>query len=85
MPAATKTRKADTNSAATTVGWAVVDGVARLVDFAPTEMVVFSDESDWAFVGGDFRAAIDTLIASEKHQQPELPLTSDDDELVEAK
>ena len=81
--AATKARKADTSGENL---WAsIVDGMARLVDFGPTEMVVFSEESDWQFLGGDFRAAIDTLIASEQQQQPELPLTFDDDELVESK
>jgi hypothetical protein len=71
MAQAAKSRKS-VNKPTAALAFAVVDGLARLVDFAPTEMVVFSDESDWAFVGGDFRVAMDDLIAREKAQQPAL-------------
>lgn len=74
--------KADTNRSKMVVH-AFADGLARIVDIAPDQFTVFTDESDWAFLGGDFRDAIDTLIASEKRLQPELPF--EDDELVEAK
>ena len=66
------------------VGWAVSDGLARMVDIAPPHITVFTEESDWAFLGGDFRDAIDSLIASDERLQPPLPF-DEDDELVEAK
>lgn len=73
----------DPKHAAQTVGEAVVDGLGRLVDIAPPEFVVFTEESDWGFLGGDLKDAIDTLIASDQRLQPSLPF--EDDELVEAK
>lgn len=60
---------------------AFTDGVGRIANIAPDHFTVFSDESDWAFLGGDFKAAIDTMIASEERLQPPLPF--EDDELVE--
>lgn len=41
-------------------GEAICDGLARLADVAPTEIVVLSEESDWGLVGGDLREAIET-------------------------
>ena len=73
----------DPKHAVKVVGGAVVDGLGRLVDIAPPEFVVFTEDSDWSFLGGDFKDAIDTLIASDQRLQPSLPF--EDDELVEAK
>jgi hypothetical protein len=66
------------------IAQAVADGVARLVDVSPDEFTVFTEESDWAFLGDDFRDAIDTLIANDERLQPHLPF-EDEDALDEAK
>ena len=39
-------------------GRAIRDGIARLADVAPNELVVLSEESDWGLVGGDLRDAM---------------------------
>lgn len=67
----------------TVVAQALTDGIASLVNIAPTEMVVFTEEGDWALVGGDFRSAIDTVAEERQRIQPSLPFSSN--ELVEAK
>lgn len=36
----------------------VLDGVARLADVAPTEMIVLHEATDWLLVGGDFAEAV---------------------------
>jgi hypothetical protein len=61
---------------------AVSDGLGRLVDVAPDKLTVFTDESDWSFVGRDFRSAMQSIIAADTRLQPRLPF--DDDERVEA-
>ena len=53
------------------------DGLASLVDVAPREMTVFTEESDWAFVGGDFTDAIDTVVSEDERLQPQLPFDVD--------
>lgn len=65
------------------IGKALSDGLASLVDIAPREMTVFTEEGDWALVGGDFTNAIETVAAEDDRLQPLLPF--DDDTLVEAK
>lgn len=64
------------------VAGALADGFARLVDLAPGEMTVFTEEGDLALVGGDFRDAIDTVVAEHGRSQPTLPFERD--ALVEA-
>lgn len=62
------------------------DGLASLVDIAPQSMTVFTEESDWALVGGDFSRAIDAAVDEDKRLQPPLPFEGvEDDDLVEAK
>lgn len=68
----------------TTVRLAVTDGLARIADIAPDQITVFTEDSDWAFLGGDFKAAIDSLIATDARFQPPLPF-DEDEQLVEAK
>jgi len=85
MTTGTKIRPAKgTTKRFNVVGRAVSDGLARMVDIAPPHITVFTEESDWAFLGGDFRDAIDSLIASDERLQPPLPFDEDED-LVEAK
>lgn len=61
--------------------WTFFEGLGRLVDLAPAEIVVPAEENDWGLIGGDLRAAIGQLTAADQ-----APSTSDDhdDELVEA-
>ena len=65
------------------LGGSLFDGLARLVDIAPTSFVVFSEDSDWGFMGRDIRDAMDTMIAADQRLQPSLPF--EEEELVEAK
>lgn len=60
-------------------GEILCNSIARLTDVAPTYMVVLTEETDWLLVGGDLRAAIDTV-----KQDPEVRAALEDDELVEA-
>jgi hypothetical protein len=63
--------------------WAVVealrDGLARLADVAPNEIVVLSEESDWGLVGSDLRDAIKSQLAETAPPESDRP-----EELVEA-
>jgi hypothetical protein len=54
------------------------DGLARLADVAPTEIVVLTEESDWGLVGGDLRDAME-----QQADQSATPVV-EADELVEA-
>ena len=60
-------------------GRAIRDGLARLADVAPNELVVLSEESDWGLVGGDLRDAIES-----ETREIDAPASDDCEELVEA-
>jgi hypothetical protein len=53
---------------------------ARLVDIAPTEIVVDSEESDWGLVGGDLQKAMEEA----QNEVAPQALHSQDEDLVEA-
>jgi hypothetical protein len=55
------------------------DGLARLADVAPVEIVVLSEDTDWGLVGGDLRNAIEA-----ESNRPQPPAPRDREELVEA-
>lgn len=49
------------------VGDILLENVARLADVAPTEMIVLREETDWAFIGGDFADAVEEIEVTEPH------------------
>ncbi len=59
-------------------GEIILDGLSRLVDIAPTEIVVLSEDSDMIAMGEDFTSAIEVLAPESDSVQ------ADTEELVEA-